>query len=167
LGNYEGRSAEVPGAPGYPRGVGYSNVGVVRDVGSAVRSLAPGQRIFSTRPHVSAFIAPYTEVMVPVPEGVASEQASLAYLTQLGVTGLRQADYQPGERVAVVGLGVIGLCTVGVARTMGARVSALTNSEIRAAAARAVGAQSVVLSSIPSVAEVADVVILTANTWDA
>src|SRR5215471_10010432 len=137
LGNYEGRSAEVPGAPGYPRGVGYSNVGVVRDVGSAVRSLAPGQRIFSTRPHVSAFIAPYTEVMVPVPEGVASEQASLAYLTQLGV---------------------IGLCTVGVARTMGARVSALTNSEIRAAAARAVGAQSVVLSSIPSVAEVADVV---------
>src|SRR5215510_3257016 len=103
LGNYEGRSAEVPGAPGYPRVLGYSNVGVVRGVGSVVRNLTPGQRVFSTRPHVSAFIAPCTEVMVPVPEGVASAQASLAYLTQLGVTALRQTDYEPGERVAVVG----------------------------------------------------------------
>jgi hypothetical protein len=39
LGNYLGRSTEVPGAPDYPRAVGYSNVGVVRRVGSSVRDL--------------------------------------------------------------------------------------------------------------------------------
>ena len=33
LGNYLGKSTEVPGAPDYPRPVGYSNVGVIRRVG--------------------------------------------------------------------------------------------------------------------------------------
>src|SRR4029079_12445446 len=33
LGNYQGRSTEVPGAPEYPRWVGYSNVGLVVAVG--------------------------------------------------------------------------------------------------------------------------------------
>jgi len=32
LGNYLGNSTYVPGAPDYPRPVGYSNVGVVRGV---------------------------------------------------------------------------------------------------------------------------------------
>src|SRR5262245_2189685 len=53
LGNYLGDSTYVPGAPDYPRPVGYSNVGVVRRVGSGVQRLAPGQRVFSLKPHQS------------------------------------------------------------------------------------------------------------------
>ncbi|MEN6535923.1 MAG: zinc-binding alcohol dehydrogenase [Bryobacteraceae bacterium] len=165
LGNFEGRSTEVPGAPGYPRAVGYSNAGVVVKVGSAVTRLSPGQRVFSTRPHQSVFLARETELLVPVPEGVSSEEASLSYLAQLGMAALQQAHYQPGETVTVIGLGVIGLATVALARAMGARVTAIANSPVRAAAASRVGADEVFIGNCPGNA--ADVVVLTANTWDA
>src|SRR5262249_57428472 len=89
--------------------VGYSNVGVMRRVGSSVRHLHPDQRVLSMKPHLSAYIAGPSDLLVSVPDGVSSEQASLAYLTQLGVAAMRQAHYQAGESVAVVRLGVIGL----------------------------------------------------------
>lgn len=167
LGNYLGRSTEVPGAPDYPRGVGYSNVGVVRAVGSDVRGLAAGQRVFSMKPHLSAYIANSSELLVPVPDGVSPEQASLAYLTQLGMASMRQARYETGETVAVVGLGVIGLGTVALARAMGATVIAVANSPVRAEAARVVGAHQVyVMGDGPPPREI-DLVVLTANPWAA
>jgi threonine dehydrogenase-like Zn-dependent dehydrogenase len=166
LGNYLGRSTEVPGAPSYPRWVGYSNVGIIKKTGASVRNLVPGQRVFSMKPHLSAFVAGSSELMVPVPETVSSEQASLVYLTQLGVAAMRQARYEAGETVAVVGLGVIELGTVAMARALGARVFAVANSDLRAAAARGLGAEEVLHSAQPAPANAADIVVLTANTWE-
>src|ERR1700744_3853140 len=79
LGNYLGDSTYVPGAPDYPRWVGYSNAGVIRAVGSTVRTFQPGDRVFSTRPHQSAFLASETELLVLVPKEVSSAEASLTY----------------------------------------------------------------------------------------
>ncbi len=161
LANYLGRSTEIPGAPDYPRPVGYSNVGVVRRVGAAAAAgLRPGQRVFALKPHQSAYIAGAQELLVPVPAAVSSEQASLAYLTELGLTALRQAQFQPGETAAVIGLGVIGLCCIAVARAMGARVFAVANSPLRAQLAAHMGADQAAPAGV-------DVVVLTANTWDA
>ncbi len=160
LANYLGRSTEIPGAPDYPRPVGYSNAGVIRRVGSAVRGWREGQRIFSLRPHQSAYMARENELLVAVPERVTSEEASLTYLAQLGLAALRQARHEAGETVAVVGLGVIGLCTVAVARALGVKVFAAANSTARAGLASRMGAGTSAASDI-------DVVVLTANTWDA
>jgi threonine dehydrogenase-like Zn-dependent dehydrogenase len=167
LGNYLGRSTDVPGAPDYPRGAGYSNVGVVRGTGTAVRTISPGTRVFSMKPHLSAFIAKEAELMVPVPDGVEPEQASLAYLTQLGVAALRQAHYEAGERVVVVGLGVIGLGTCGMARAMGAHVIAVANSPVRAGAALRAGAHEAVVCGRDPLPTNVPLVILTANPWQA
>jgi threonine dehydrogenase-like Zn-dependent dehydrogenase len=172
LGNYEGRSTEVPGAPGYPRGVGYSNVGVVDHVGSAVTAFTPGDRVFSMKHHRSAYVARDTEILARVPEAADPEEASLAYLVHLGVAALRQVNYQAGEDVAVVGLGVIGLCTVAMATAMGARVIAVANSDNRASLARALGARDSYVSgqfepSAVFAGQGADIVVLTANTWAA
>ena len=167
LGNYEGGSTYVPGAPDYPRWVGYSNVGVVRAVGSAVRDLAPCDRVFSTRPHLSAFLSEESRIWAKVPQNVPAEAASLVYLTNLGLRALQQSRFQPGEDVAIVGLGVIGLCTVALARAMGAgRVIAVANAEPRAAAALRMGATDIRMSAEAVVPESADVVVLTANTWE-
>src|SRR4051812_28917712 len=57
LGNYLGNSTYVPGAPDYPRAVGYSNVGVICGVGNEVRDLRPGERVFSMKSHQSAYLA--------------------------------------------------------------------------------------------------------------
>src|SRR5262245_38198046 len=160
LGNYEGRSTEVPGAPGYPRAVGYSNAGRVWHAGSAA-SLQPGQRVFTIKPHCSAFVAGSGDLVLPIPEEVPSDQAALAYMVNLGVAALRQASYDAGEHVAVVGLGVIGLATIAVARAMGAQVSAVANHPERASLAAKLGAR------LDAISNDADIVILTANSCDA
>ncbi|MEN6605098.1 MAG: zinc-binding alcohol dehydrogenase, partial [Bryobacteraceae bacterium] len=154
----------------------YSNVGIVMRAGSDVRAPAAGARVFSMKPHMSAYIARANEVLVPIPEGVPADQASLAYLTQLGLAGMRQARYEAGENVMVVGLGVIGLSTVGLARAMGARVVAIGNSHVRCDVALKVGAHAAAMAKDPDAPELlkrefgvngADLVVLTANPWDA
>jgi threonine dehydrogenase-like Zn-dependent dehydrogenase len=176
LGNYLGDSTYVPGAPAYPRAVGYSNVGVIRKIGSAVRRFTPGQRVFSTKPHMSSFLAREEDLLVPVPDTVSSEVASLSFLSNLGLAALRQAHYLPGENVAIVGLGVIGLCSTAVGKAVGGRVFAIANSPVRATLATRMGADFICLSDEPKLLETlnlrfgdscVDIVILTANPWNA
>jgi threonine dehydrogenase-like Zn-dependent dehydrogenase len=176
LGNYLGDSTYVPGAPPYPRRVGYSNVGVIRRVGAGVENLKPGMRVFSTKPHQSAFVAQQDELIVPIPSGVPSEEASLAYLTHLGLASLRQARYEPGENVAVVGLGVIGLCAIWLARAMGAKVVGISNSPVRSESAMQLGAHAAFLADDADLQDKlrtvfgevgTDIVVLTANPWNA
>jgi threonine dehydrogenase-like Zn-dependent dehydrogenase len=169
LGNYIGDSEYVPGAPAYPRFVGYSNCGRVVRVGDAVKTLTPGIRIFAIKPHQSAYIARESEVLTPVPEGVPAEEASLAYLAQLGLASLRQARYEAGESVAVIGLGVIGLCTVAVAKSLGATVTAVANSPARAETALRLGADRALQADqlAGQASADTDIVVLTANQWDA
>jgi threonine dehydrogenase-like Zn-dependent dehydrogenase len=172
LGNYEGRSVEIPDAPQYPRWVGYSNVGKVAGKGELVASLAVGDRIFAAKPHCSAYVANDSEMLVKLPDGISLDQAALGYLTHLGVAGLRQVNYRPGENVCVIGLGVIGLCTVAAARAMGARVNAIANDSGRASLAQKLGAEQCYESGSATMCDIftgqgADVVVLTANTWPA
>lgn len=161
LGNYLGRSTEVPGAPDYPRGVGYSNAGVVWKTGDGVHNFQEGDLVFSIKPHCSAFVAAESDLLVRVPARLDPAQVSLGYLANLGVAALRAVHYQTGERVAVVGLGVIGLCAVALGRAMGAPMVAIANDPSRATLAQRLGARK----SFDG--EGADIVILTANTWDA
>lgn len=167
LGNYLGRSTEIPSAPDYPRWVGYSNAGVIRNVGSAVRDYSPGTRIFTAKPHQSAFVMKSTEFAARIPANVSSEQASLTYLTTLGVNALRHARYEAGESVAVVGLGVIGLATCAIARAMGAQVYAVANARNRAELAARVGAHHICVTGEDALPQDIDVVVLTANPWKA
>lgn len=176
LGNYLGDSTYVPGAPPYPRWVGYSNVGVIRRVGDGVEKWAPGMRVFSTKPHQSAYVAEQNELLIRIPDDVPTEEATLSYLTHLGLAALRQARYEPGENVAVVGLGVIGLCAIWLARAMGAKVVGISNSPLRNEVAAKLGTHAALLSDDKGLhaklkeifGEVgADIVVLTANPWSA
>ena len=171
LANYDGRSEELPNAPSYPRAVGYSNVGVVVAAGAEVTRFVVGDRLFSTKPHQSAYIAEETDLLVKVDPRVSSEQACLAYLAHLGAAALRKVSYKPGESVLIVGLGVIGLCTIALASSLGADVEAVGNSALRLDLAQAMEARRV-WSTESNHAQVfsgrgADVIVLTANTWSA
>lgn len=156
MGNWDGRSLEVPGAPPYPRWVGYSNVGYF--------DKTPDTRVFSMKPHQSRVVLEPDDVWVPVPNNVSNKAASLTYLAQLGLAALQKVSYQPGEYVGVVGLGVIGLCTVAVARALGAHVVAIGNAPERLRAAARCGAHDVTDYRIVGAT---DLMVLTANTWDA
>lgn len=172
LANYDGRSEELPHAPPYPRGVGYSNVGVVAHVGERVTRFSAGDRVFSLRPHQSGYVAGETDLLVKIDSRLSSEQASLVYLAHLGATALRKVNYQPGESVLVIGLGIIGLCTVALASSLGANVEAVANHPRRLDLARAMKAQQAWDAASFDAASIfsgrgADVIVLTANTWPA
>ena len=113
-GNYEG-GEQVPGAPGYPRWVGDSNVGTVRGIGEGVTGFQVGDRVVSRYHHQSAFVGRESESIVKVPESVDSENAVFSHLYTLSAHCYRKAQFVPGENVAVVGLGVLGLGAVAIA----------------------------------------------------
>lgn len=174
-GNYEG-AEQVPGAPGYPRWVGDSNLGIVRGVGSAVTRVKVGDRIVTRAPHQSAYVMQESESIVKVPDNVHDEDAVYAHLYALSAHCFHKANFRPGETVAVVGLGVLGLGAIALAPFFGARVVGIGNSPIRLEMAMRMGAHDAFLSSDPDLqakldtfsgGQGIDLVILTANPWPA
>ena len=174
-GNYEG-AEQVPGAPDYPRWVGDSNLGVVRGVGSAVERFQVGDRVVAIIPHQSEYITDEWGPIVRVPEAVASEDGVYAWLYALSSLCFRKAQFQPGENVAVVGLGVLGLGAIALGRLFGARIIGLGNSPQRMLMAEQMGADATFLSDdaeleqkLDRLTEGAgvDLVIQTANPWPA
>lgn len=174
-GNYEG-AEPVPGAPDYPRWVGDSNLGVVRDVGSAVTKFQVGDRVVGNLPHQSEYITRETDPVVKVPVGVDPEDGVYAWLYALSSLCYRKAHFQPGENVAVVGLGVLGLGAVALGPLNGARMVGVGNSPIRLEMAAKMGAHAAILSDDRDLqarldeftaGAGIDLVILTANPWPA
>lgn len=174
-GNYEG-AEQVPGAPDYPRWVGDSNLGYVRGVGTEVTRFEVGDRVVSRLHHQSEFVADEHENIVRVPDGVDSEDAVWASLYTLSQFCYLKGFFQPGENVAVVGLGVLGLGAVALGPPMGARVVGIGNSPIRLDMARKMGAHAAFLYNDPDLQSKLDgftdgagidLVILTANPWPA
>ena len=71
-GNYEG-AEHVPGAPVYPRWVGDSNLGVVRQVGESVTRFRVGDRVVGNVPHQSEYLANESDALVVVPAEADAE----------------------------------------------------------------------------------------------
>jgi predicted dehydrogenase/threonine dehydrogenase-like Zn-dependent dehydrogenase len=108
--------------------VGYSSAGQVIRVGSAVRGLAPGDRVACA----GAGFANHSEIVsVPanlcarVPEQVSLEHASLTTIAAIALHGTRLAGVALGERVAVIGCGLVGQIASRLLHAAGAEVYAI------------------------------------------
>jgi threonine dehydrogenase-like Zn-dependent dehydrogenase len=174
-GNYEGAD-RVPGAPDFPRWVGDSNFGIVRGVGTGVTRFRVGDRVVGCVPHQSEYIARESGPVAKVPDQVDAEDAVYGWLYALSSLCYRKAQFQPGENVAVVGLGVLGLGAVALGPLFGARVVGLGNSPIRLEMSERMGAHASLLSNDPDLDDKLeefthgagiDLVIQTANPWPA
>lgn len=87
------------------------------------------------------------ESLVPVPEGVSSEQAAAAMLQGMTAHYLAHDSYpiQDGDWVLVhAGAGGVGLLLIQMARLRGARVIATTSTDEKAALASDAGAHEVI-----------------------
>jgi len=142
--------ASNPGAC-YPCSPGYQASGVVDRVGPGVTALREGDRVFvsGTRfaepshrypgpcmaSHSGYLVAPQSEVTA-VAADVDMAAAALYHLAGVSRHGVRLTRVQPGELVAVLGLGMIGQMSAQAARRAGARVIAtdLITSRVQAAA---------------------------------
>ena len=133
-----------------PYVAGSEGAGVVREVGEDVRDVAPGDRVaWAMVPgsgYTSAAVVP-ADRAVPVPEGVATEQAAAVLLQGMTAHFLCRTTYpvRPGDDVLVhAAAGGVGLLLTQMVTGLGGRVIATVSTEEKEALAREAGAVEVV-----------------------
>lgn len=97
----------------YPLKYGYSLVGRVIAVGSAVQNGWDNRLVFAFHPHESHFCANPNE-LIPIPDGIPLEDAVFLPNMETAVNLVMDGAPLIGERVAVFGQGVVGLLTVAL-----------------------------------------------------
>ncbi len=132
-----------------PSSPGYSSAGTVLEVGDGITDLKPGDRVACAgagyAAHAEAVSIPRNLVVkIPEPtsardEAVGFEEAAFATLGAIAMHGLRLAEPQIGETVAVVGLGLVGLLTVQLARVAGCTVFGMDPDKKRCELAEVLG----------------------------
>jgi len=146
--------------PPLPFVPGNEIAGRVVEVGTAVASLAVGDRVLANvglGGYASEVVVDARRVL-PTPANMSDGQA--ATFTQSYMTAwfaLRhRANAQPGQWLLVLGAGGgVGLAAVDVGRSMGLRVIAAASTDAKRAAATARGAEAVIDSSTQDVKAVA------------
>ncbi|MGH9170735.1 MAG: zinc-dependent alcohol dehydrogenase, partial [Acidimicrobiales bacterium] len=108
--------------------LGYSLCGVVIEVGAGADEFHSGQLVACAGNehalHAEVNWVP-TNLCVPVPEGLAPEQAAFATVGAIALHGVRQADARLGETACVVGLGLVGQLVVQLLVASGVTVVGL------------------------------------------
>jgi predicted dehydrogenase/threonine dehydrogenase-like Zn-dependent dehydrogenase len=102
--------------------LGYSGAGVAVEVGSEVEGIRPGDAVaYGGQGHAEYICAP-KNLCVPVPQGVSSREAAFVALGSIALQGVRRAEVQVGDVVAVLGLGLVGQLVAQLLQAAGARV---------------------------------------------
>src|SRR6478736_10427877 len=91
-----------------PREIGYSGAGTVVAFGDAVEGFQVGQTVAYAATGHAELAAPAINHVVPVPDDVDLRHAAFVTVGGIAIQGLRRADLQFGETVAIYGLGLVG-----------------------------------------------------------
>jgi predicted dehydrogenase/threonine dehydrogenase-like Zn-dependent dehydrogenase len=156
--------------------VGYSAAGVVVDVAENVKEFKKGMRvaIFGTgyASHAEYAAIPVNMATV-IPDAVNFREASTCALGGIALQGVRRAQVELGDMVAVIGCGPLGLLTVQLLKAAGCRVIATDLNESRLSLASELGADIIIHAGEEGLVERvthfcggygADKVIITAST---
>lgn len=123
--------------------LGYSLCGVVVEVGAGAEEFSVGDVVAAAGNefalHAEVNWVP-TNLVVPVPDGVAPEHAAFATVGAIAMQGVRRAEVQLGETACVIGLGLVGQLTVRLLVAAGVRVVGVDTVEARCRMAEKAGA---------------------------
>jgi threonine dehydrogenase-like Zn-dependent dehydrogenase len=136
---FEGREwFHYPLPPGQP---GHEGWGEVAEVGAGVDGLEPGQPVaFLSERAFAEYDVADAGAVVPLPAGLAGRPfpgEPLACVMNI----LRRSELQPGETVAILGIGFLGALLTGLAAKLGARVLAISRRSFALEVARQQGAE--------------------------
>ncbi len=104
----------------YPFLPGYSNVGVVVEVGVGVDASWIGKRVGTYGPHAAYVVAPCDQARLIHSDRVSDEVATFFTIAEIVLNGVRRSQVRLGESVAVYGLGLLGQLAARFARLSGA-----------------------------------------------
>ena len=127
-----------------PLPLGYSNVGVIEEVGwdPSIMGIRLSDRVVSNGPHAEVVCVP-KNLCARIPDNVSDEEAAFTILGAIGLQGVRLAQPTLGECFVVIGLGLIGLLTQQILQAHGCRVLGLDLDSSKCALARELGAETV------------------------
>ena len=155
--------------------LGYSSAGTVLDVPPDVYGFRIGDRVVCAgggyASHADVVSVP-RNLVVRLPEGIGFDWAAFTTLGAIALQGIRLAQVQLGELVAVVGLGLVGQLTVQLLKAAGCRVAGIDPDRSRVDLALQCGCDAgttepdALESIIASLSEGigADAVLITAST---
>ena len=136
--------------------LGYSCAGTIIACGPDTAGLVVGQRVACAgvgfANHAEIVTVP-RNLVVPVPDTLSTEHACFVALGAIAQQGVRQANVQFGERIAVLGLGLVGQLAVMQARQAGLRVVGIDKQPGRAEVARTLGAEIALTLTAPEFTE--------------
>lgn len=105
-----------------PLPLGYSCSGEVIEVGRGVEEFSKGDLVAcgggGYASHAEIDFVP-KNLAVKIPDKVTTKEAAFVTLGAVALQGIRRAELTPGERVAVIGLGLIGQLTVQILNAYG------------------------------------------------
>ena len=111
----------LPNAQGrYPSRPGYSNVGRVVEVGTAITDYEVGDRVASTQGHTSHFVGSPNRLLKIASTDMPAEKAVFFNLGAIALQGVRKARIELGESTLVLGQGLIGLLAMQLSKLSGA-----------------------------------------------
>jgi predicted dehydrogenase/threonine dehydrogenase-like Zn-dependent dehydrogenase len=159
-----------------PVPLGYSCAGEVIEVGHGASEFSKGGLVACAgggyASHAEEVFVP-KNLVVKIPDNVSTKEAAFVTLGAIALQGVRRAELTPGERVAVIGLGLLGQLTVQILNAYGFPVLGLDVSQNQVKKALKLGLQEGAVIGQDDVEKVAsafsngqgvDAVIITAAT---
>ncbi len=132
----------------YPFQPGYSQVGIVEEIGAGVTGFEVGELVATETQH-QAWANIWPPSAIKVPEGVTPTDATWHSLGRIAQVGVRKADHELGDAVVIIGLGLLGQLVTQYVRLMGARqVIAIDTSDFRLELAKEHGATHCLLMPV-------------------
>jgi len=134
--NYLGNGGQFPSTPGY------AAIFEAEEIGSNVKGIKPGQRLFCMGKHrnIQQHAA---DKVVPVPDGLAPQEAVLARLMGVTMTTLMTTAARPGDVVLITGAGPVGYLCAHLFRISGYNVTVLDPESTRRNIAKESGLSNV------------------------
>jgi threonine dehydrogenase-like Zn-dependent dehydrogenase len=148
------REGNGPSWPYPVRNLGYEEVGEIVEIGSAVRKVELGQRLFGTWGHRTHHLATEDYALDRLlPQGADPRIGIFSHIGAVALNGVHDAGIRMGDLVVVFGLGVPGQIVAQAARSSGATVIGVDPVQARREFALKLGAERALDPTLTSVAE--------------
>ena len=136
-----------------PMVLGYSSAGTIVEIGEGLEGFQVGDRVVCAggnhAVHAEYAIVPQN-LLAHLPDDIPFESACFATLGAIALNGIRLAQPEIGNRVAVVGMGLLGLLTARLVEANGCLVTGVDTNPGRIRFAKKIGISAYSRDSISS-----------------